>query len=100
MTLPADATAETGGRKGRAAGQEGDVWFSVLLIKHHGRRGHTCCLSPRGELLDGIGIRDVTNSWLRQNRISEYGEHGQKWAIFVFSKRKTAFLEHQIRFSE
>ena len=36
--------------------------------------------------------RDVTNSWLRQNRISEYGEYGQKWAIFVFSKRKMAFF--------
>ena len=44
--------------------------------------------------------RGVTNSWLRQNRISEYGEYGQRWAIFVFSKRKTAFFEHQIRFSE
>ena len=47
-----------------------------------------------------LHTRGVTNSWLRQNRISEYGEYGQKWVIFVFSKRKTAFFEHQIRFSE
>ena len=47
-----------------------------------------------------LASRDVTNSWLRQNRISEYGEYGQKWAVFVFSKRKTALFEHQIRFSE
>ena len=47
-----------------------------------------------------VSVRGVTNSWLRQNRISEYGEYGQKWAIFVFSKCKTAFFEHQIRFSE
>ena len=42
-------------------------------------------------------VRGVTNSWLRQNRISEYG---QKWVIFVFLKRKAAFFEHQIQFSE
>ena len=33
-----------------------------------------------------VAARGVTNSWLRQNRISEYGEYGKKWVIFVFSK--------------
>ena len=47
-----------------------------------------------------LADRDVTNSWLRQNRIFEYGEYGKKWAVFMFSKRKTALFEHQIRFSE
>ena len=53
-----------------------------------------------GVIDESVTVRGVTNSWLRQNRISEYGEYGQKWAIFVFSNFKTAFFEHQIRFSE
>ena len=44
--------------------------------------------------------RDEVNSGFGGNRISEYGEYGQKWVIFVFLKCKTAFFEHQIRFSE
>ena len=40
-----------------------------------------------------VGSRDGANSGFGGNRISEYGEYGQKWAVFVFSKRKTVDFE-------
>ena len=39
--------------------------------------------------------RDVTNSELREIRITVLGEYGQKWAVFVFPKRKTVDFEQK-----
>ena len=56
-------------------------------------------LSSGGDVFE-VGIRDVTNSGLREIRISELGEYGQKWAVFVFPKRKTVGFEEKNRIFE
>ena len=46
-----------------------------------------------GKIVRRVSSSVGTNSGFGGNRISEYGEYGQKWAVFVFSKRKTVDFE-------